>query len=507
MAGRLAGLSLSAVAVAAFFALVVLPRATLPMADGDAWWHIHAGEEILASGAVPTTNTWTIAGEGFRWISQDWLSNVGMALLFNAGPWGVAWLSLAFAVAAVGAFALLWHAIGRRSPHAGWLGRLLALTAGLVVAGPIIGIRVQTLDLLLSAAAVWILWTYLADPRPWRILLLVPLTLAWVNLHAGWVMLFLLGGGVLVGEAVDRLARRRLEREPLGWRALGWLTAALAGAAAALALNPNGVDIYAYPLTTASIAAHRDFLVEWSPPNPGSFEGQVIIAFLLLGVAPLLAFGARRMPAADLLWLVGIAILALGAARFALFLGPIGGAILALHAGPLLAASGQGGTVITWSHRLARAPRTTTIARVNAVLLAAVVAAGLALAVVRAAPASQAQAIADSVPMRAAAWLDEHAADARIFNTYSWGGYLGRRLPQARVFIDGRSDIYGDDPIQRFAATHDVSTDPSVLLDEARIDTVLVRPSAPLTAWLEGSDAWARTYSDDASVIFRRTEP
>ena len=55
-----------------------LGAATLPMADGDAWWHIHAGEEILATGQVPDTNTWTIAGEGFRWISQDWLSNVGM---------------------------------------------------------------------------------------------------------------------------------------------------------------------------------------------------------------------------------------------------------------------------------------------------------------------------------------------------------------------------------------------------------------------------------------------
>lgn len=507
MRGRPAGLSLSAIAVAAFFALVVLPRATLPMADGDAWWHIHAGEEILATGTVPTTNTWTIAGEGFRWISQDWLSNVGMALLFNAGQWGVAWLSLAFAVAVVGAFALLWSAIGRRSAHAGWLLRLMALTAGLVVAGPIIGIRVQTLDLLLSAAAVWVLWSFLADPRPWRAFLVVPLALAWVNLHAGWVMLFLLGGAVLVGEAVDRLAGRALERQPLGWGPLGWLTLALAGAAAALVANPNGADIYAYPLTTASIAAHRDFLVEWSPPNPASFEGQVILAFLLLGVAPLLVFGARRIPAADLLWLVGISVLALGAARFALFLGPIGGAILALHAPSLLPATRVGVAMRTWSRRLERPSRSSTVARVNAALLAAVVAGGVALAVVRAAPANQAPAIADSVPMRAAAWLDEHAANARIFNTYSWGGYLARRLPQARVFIDGRSDIYGDEPIRRFAATHDVAVDPSVLLDEARIDTVLVRPSAPLTVWLRSSDEWVQTYSDEASVIFRRTEP
>src|SRR5688572_13154608 len=65
---------LATIGAAAFFALIVLPRATLPMADGDAWWHIHAGEEVLATGQIADANTWTLAGEGFRWVSQDWLS-------------------------------------------------------------------------------------------------------------------------------------------------------------------------------------------------------------------------------------------------------------------------------------------------------------------------------------------------------------------------------------------------------------------------------------------------
>jgi len=496
-------MSLAAVAIATFFVLVVLPRATLPMADGDAWWHIHAGEEILASGRVPDTNTWTIAAAGEPWTSQDWLSNVLMAALFNAGEWGVAWLSLTFALVVVAAFALLWRAAGTRG--AGWLGRLLWLTFGLVVAGPIIGIRVQTIDLLMTAATVWILWAHVADPRPWRPFLLVPVAIAWVNLHAGWVMLFLLGGAVIVGELVDRWRRPDLLHPPMPPASVGWLGGALAASVAALALNPNGLAIYAYPFATASIAAHRDFLVEWSPPDPTRFEGQMAIAFLLLAILPTILLCWRRMRSADLLWLVGLSVLAIGAVRFALFLGPVGAAIAAVHLGPVIARTSIGRGLLPIVDRWQSPPRTSAQRTVNGVLLVLVLVIGGGLAVARAAPGTQAPAIAQSVPIDAAAWVEENAPDTRIFNTYSWGGYLARRLPDAKVYIDGRSDIYGNDPIQRFAATWNVTSDPADLLDAEAIDLVLVRPTAPLTAWLQDRPEWRSTHRDEQSAIWVRS--
>lgn len=485
---------LAAVAVAAFFAAVVLPRATLPMADGDAWWHIHAGEEILATGRVPDANAWTIAGEGYRWTSQDWLSNVGMAVLFDAGPWGVGLLSLAFGLAVVAAFGLLWHAIGRRAPI-GWLARLLWLTAGLVVAGPIIGIRVQTLDLLMTAATVWVLWSM----RGWRLLLLVPIALLWVNLHAGWVMLFLLGGAQLVGGIADRWLAPRAERTPAAP-----LLVALLASAAALAANPNGLAIYAYPFETAAIGAHRVFLVEWSPPNLASFEGAASVAFLLGVVAPTLGLGWRTMRTADVLWLIGLATLTIGAVRFALFLGPVGAALAAVHLGPVISASAPGRALSPVLRRWSLPPRNRAGRLANAALVGVVVATGIGLAAVRAAPATQAPAIAASVPIGAAGWLAEHRPRARIFNTYAWGGYLSRRLPEARVYIDGRSDIYGDALIRRYADALNLSTDPSALLDEAGIDVALLRPGAPLATWLASRAEWERAYADDISVVYAR---
>jgi hypothetical protein len=94
------------VLAAAFFAIVVLVRTVQPLLDGDVWWHIRAGETVFRTGSVPTTDSWTIVGSGMRWISQDWLSNVGIAALYAVDRHGT-FLSLAFGILVVAAFVLI----------------------------------------------------------------------------------------------------------------------------------------------------------------------------------------------------------------------------------------------------------------------------------------------------------------------------------------------------------------------------------------------------------------
>ena len=73
-----------------------------------------------------------------------------------------------------------------------------------------------------------------------------------------------------------------------------------------IAINPNGLDLYTYPLQTSSIAAHRDFVSEWQPPDPGTFIGQVFIVFTVVFVLPALWLGLRRLRTADLLTMAGL---------------------------------------------------------------------------------------------------------------------------------------------------------------------------------------------------------
>ena len=133
----------STAVVLAFFALALLPRATWPLIDPDVWWHIRAGEEVLDSGAIPRVDTWSLTAAGQPWTSQDWLSNVLLALGYRLGPWGMTLLSLAYALLAVVAFVILWRAIDVRRPQVGWLARVAWFSAALLLAGPVLGVRAQ----------------------------------------------------------------------------------------------------------------------------------------------------------------------------------------------------------------------------------------------------------------------------------------------------------------------------------------------------------------------------
>ena len=496
------GIPASAIAVAAFFTLVALPRPAIPLIDGDVYWHIRAGETVLDTGSVPRTDTWSIVGYGMRWISQDWLSNVLMALGWRLGDIGPSVLSVGWALLVVVALALLWWAFKRRHPDAGWLGRIVWLAAGLIAAGPVLGVRVQVVDLTLAAAVLACLWAYESDRRPRWLVALPLITLAWANLHAGWPFVFLIGGAVVVGEAVDRRFGRGT---PLEWAEIGHLAVALAVCLPVVAINPNGVDLYLYPIEVSSIAAHRDFVSEWQPPDPGTFIGQVFIVFTVAFTLPALWLGLRRLRTADLLIMAGLTVMVVTGARF-LLIAPLIAATAGLTLEPALAASPIGRRFSPALRRLGTPRPGGPFSALNGALVAVAVLAGLVVTWARVAPSVQADMIDDHIPVAAVDWIEANDPGDRPFNMYSWGGYLGLRVPNEPIFIDGRTDIYGDAPIRAFADAVYLRSDPQTLLDLYQIDYVIFGIDQVLAQWLDENDAWERLYTDELASIWARSQ-
>ena len=495
------GIPASWVAITALFALVALPRPSIPLIDGDVYWHIRAGLEVLDSGRVPTEDSWTIVGDGMPWISQDWLSNVLLALGWRLGELGPTVLSLTWALFVVVALALLWCASGMRRPESGWLGRIVWLAAGLIVSGPVLGVRVQVVDLTLAAAVVACLWAYLARPD-WRWLVALPIvTVAWANLHAGWPLIWLLGGAVVAGEAGDHLLRRS-NVPRLAWRHIAILAAVLMLSIPFLALNPNGLALYTYPLETSSIAAHRDFISEWQAPDPGTFIGQVFIGFTMLITLPALWVGRRAMRLADALWIIGLTFMIVIGARF-LLLAPIIAMTAGLYIEPAIARSRVGRQFHAPLERLGR-PRRGPLSVVNAVLIGLVVLAGFGVTWARVSPRAQVELVEQHMPVRAVDWILANNPGSRPLNYYAWGGYLGLRRPDHPVYIDGRSDIYGDAPIREYAEAVMLQTDPGELLDRRALEYVLFPLDQPLADWLDGAAGWQRVYADELAGIWVR---
>jgi hypothetical protein len=93
---------------------------------------------------------------------------------------------------------------------------------------------------------------------------------------------------------------------------------------------------------------------------------------------------------------------------------------------------------------------------------------------------------------------------ARVFTHDEWGDYLIWRLyPTGRVFVDGRSDFYGDDFENQYIEVMNVSHDWQKILDGFGVNTILLPPSAALCGVLKEDSRWRTVYDDGVALIFR----
>jgi hypothetical protein len=150
----------------------VLPSATWPLIDGDIWWHLRAGEEILATGTIPRFDGWSYTSFGTPWISQDWLTNTVMAAVRGIPSFGETALSMLFGTLVVIAFGVLWRTIGVRRPSVAWAWRIVWPTLGLMLPRRS-GRPRQIVDLLLCVVArllarSWMTPTMIGGDPSWR---------------------------------------------------------------------------------------------------------------------------------------------------------------------------------------------------------------------------------------------------------------------------------------------------------------------------------------------------
>ena len=71
------------------------------------------------------------------------------------------------------------------------------------------------------------------------------------------------------------------------------------------------------------------------------------------------------------------------------------------------------------------------------------------------------------------------------------------------MFVDGRSDFYGDSFNNAYMRTADVRHDWEKPLRRYGVDTILVRADSALASTVKESSRWQLVYDDTQAVIFR----
>lgn len=466
------------------FVLLFALATRIPL-DTDSWWHLRSAEHTLTRGMIyadPFSHTM----DGQPWTNHSWLSQIVLLGAWRLG--GDAGLAIYTALLAT----LGMYMVYRMSSGSIYI-RSLALILGAAAAAVFWSPRPQMMSFFLSTVLLYILYLYKYRQID-RLWFIAPLMALWGNLHAGFSIGFILLGGTIAGEVLGSLFAKG-STDLISWGGIRKLIVVSVVSVAALLINPYGLQMLLVPFQTISIGALSAYIQEWQSPNFQGRETWPFIALLLLNFG---AAGAssRRLNWTDFILCAGTAFMALLAGRNIAVFAVVATPVLTRHVDSILT---ERGWIIQPLKRVN--PR---MGLLNAVLVVIVCVGALTKVVWTLEPTQVAEAKADVLPIAATDYLRSHPPTGTLFNSYNWGGYLMYAAQDIPVFVDGRTDLYGDTLLNRYLQAASASDEWRAVIDEYDVTTVMIEPNSGLALALGTEGGWRESYRDDLAVIFER---
>jgi hypothetical protein len=491
------------------FVFLKLDGARTLLFDGDTGWHLRTGEWILAHHQVPHLDLFSFSRPGAPWFAWEWLWDVIFALLHQAG--GLAAVVLASAtvicLTTMGLFRLV-----RRKCNNG----LVAIAVTLLATGAcsIHWLARPHLFTLLFFVVTLHITERAAAGRTNLLAWLVPLTLLWTNMHGGFFVVFLVLacyiGSDLLNAAIESDGERRSSflRSTRPWLATGF------GCLAVTFINPYGWGLHKHIVEYISDPYYLQHVGEFQAVN---FHSPAVVYFEPLMILALVTalWDARHRRFAEVFLSLGWLHLALIAQRnlplFAIAASPLvaRGVVAAINAAPQARLSAWIGRTARWFETSCASVETTD--RLWRTHLASAIPLLFVGALLLAPKPAGAKFTATYDPARfpvGAIPVLRAPETHHIFAEDQWGDYLIYGLyPSKRVFIDGRSDFYGDDFGVAYLDLINVQPGWEKTLDKYDIDTIAISPKFALASTLKISRDWRVVHDDGVSVVFRRAVP
>ena len=514
-----------------FWSLLAGPLSNRPLADPDIGWHIRTGELIRATQSLPRTDPFSSTMQGQPWFAWEWLYDLLLGTLHQAGGLnGVVWLC-GLLVAAI--FVLLFSLLLQRGT-----GLLLAIVLMLLaLAASTIHLYARPHIVSWLFSLLWFVplerwegWERSERGRPprWMLGFFPASMLLWVNLHGGWLFGMALLGIYTFGAFVESVRAQKNDAFAAiraGHRARAMGVAWMASAAATL-VNPFGWRLHAHIYRYLSDRYLMNRIDEFRSPD---FHGWAERCFAVILMLVLIAYAGERKKV-HLSHLL-VVLLTVYAGFYSSRNLPVSSMLLVLIMGPMLwenlTSLADKPGAWQWVRRCT--PRISKFSeRMGAQEIQLrghlwpVVSAVFAFAIclqggwLGSRQLVHAEFDSKKVPVAAATFLQgelvgKQPSTEPVFSTDAWGGYLiyrmnpGRMYPERKVVVDDRHDLYGSSRIRQYLILTQAEPGWQSVLEQWQIRTALLPADSTLANLLrELPQDWRLAYEDKVAVVFER---
>lgn len=479
--------------------LVFLMASRTPL-DSDLWWHLRSGQVMVETGRPLLVDTFSFTRDGMPWTNHSWLGELVLIGIYNiAGFYGLSAMVGLCAVAIVG---LIWSQV----PGKPFTKSVFTLFSA-IISAPIWTPRPQLFSLVLLALLAWLISRKSTLSRN-NYFWIVVLFIFWSNMHGGFVLGVILLVATAAGLIIDGFLDETGMTLSKTRQAAGLVIVSLAGYVVS-AINPNGIKMWLIPFETIGVNVLRQLIQEWASPD---FHQKEVWPFLFLVLFSFLTLAIREK---RIQWrFVVPAFIFISMSFFAQRnIGPA--AIISI---PWLARiwsniqipanliNNLPGFIRSFIDRLRVKNNPKQSSLLTRIVNLSIV--GLLGFVCFFKLASAAHPVIFSAyeekmfPTGAVDYIKSHPnpREGRLFNSYSWGGYLIWFLPEEKVYIDGRTDLYGDEILNEWITNIQADEGWKDLLESRGITRVLIEPDRPLAKLLP-LDGGIIVYRDKNSVI------
>ena len=463
------------------------------LSDGDTGYHIRTGELILRTWQVPTQDPYAFHYPPLKWTAHEWLSEIIMAGVFRSA--GLTGIVLFFVFLLALTHWLLYESLRSRCNDL-FLCVIVALLATATSSTHWLA-RPHVFSLLFT-----VIWCHCLDGFQYRnqnsLIYLPFLMLLWVNLHGGFIIGLIVLGVYLVGNVLFALTDRSRSREHK--RKAKTLLGLFIASLSMCLINPYGVEILWFPFRLTGDRFIMDRVTEFLSPN---FHEVLPFKYMFLATIGALALSRSALNFIELMLLLLVSYMALYSARHVSLFAIVVSPILLRRLEFIVAELPD--RFLRFYHR--RVANLTAIDRnVKGYLWPG---ASLVCFIGLLAAGTIHYHFSDkSFPVAAVEFLKKESVTGNMFNNDEFGDYLiFAAWPAYRVFMDGRSDMYGEKYGSDYFRIANAQRGWKEVLQKHNITWVLFDTESPLVAALQEQRDWQPIYTDRVATIFVKKVP